>query len=113
MNLKAVIQGSSSSLEPGDTIDNLAPLQITIENNTTETYPNAGKAGKGWVIYDAHEANFYFQDDGIISNITTSAGFSIAEDDAGTVNIYQDGADIIIQNKTGVDKELLLYIMAV
>lgn len=110
MSLKAVIQ--VDGLTSGYTVDNIAPLPVSILDNGVETFPNAGKAGSGWAIYDAHRADFFFQDDGTISNITTSAGFSPTVDNAGTVNIYKVGADIIIQNKTGLDKDLLLYIMA-
>ena len=97
----------------GGSILGLAAIKITLADNATYTYPNASVAGAGWVKYGDELANFDFKSDGTISNIVRSSGFGISLDNAGTVNIYKVGADIITQNKTGASIELIYWIEAV
>jgi len=69
-------------------------------------YPNSGKVGTGWIKYanitipENSKADIDFQADGT-HTIVRTAGFGIVVDTAGKVNIYKDGTDIKIQNKTG------------
>lgn len=79
------------------------PLPETIANNTTFTLPLSGKQGVCWIRYSTDNyVLFDFYTDGTV-NIRINDGFGNAVDTAGKMNLYQDGTDIKVQNKTGGD----------
>ena len=93
----------------GTTISSIADVPALTETLAIDgvfTFPNSGKVGSGWIKYanitipENSKADIDFQADGT-HTIVRTAGFGIVVDTAGKVNVYKDGTDIKIQNKTG------------
>jgi len=73
-----------------------------IADNATYSFLVTGKTGFGQVVTSDKVAvvQFIFYTDGTFI-APYSSGITTTKDNAGTINMYTEGGDIIIQNKTG------------
>ena len=100
------------------TIDNVSALTATLAVDEVFTLPTSGETGAGWVKYDNidipenSKIDFDFASDGTIDYGSASAGFGVVFNTADKVNVYQDGANINIQNKTTASIDLTYWIEA-
>lgn len=101
--MATVIENGGGGTSGGGSIVDITAPTLSVVNNTEETLPIGGKSGKCWLYYSTDKSiSFHFTAAGEI-DILTNKGFGTAFDDAGTMNVYQDGTAIKVQNKTGGD----------
>ena len=89
-------------------ITSIEPIFATIANDDTL---NLGVVGEdGWCEVEfgsVANAKFGFKSDGTIKKQVFSSDFSVVKNTAGKFNIYSEAGDIVFQNKTGGDLDIM------
>ena len=78
--------------------------KIAIANDATLALSVTGKVGFGELLTSdgVSYVRFFFKADGTFKN-AYSDGMAWVKDTASTLNMYTEGSDIILQNKTGAE----------